>query len=326
MMQAMLPPNSESENVYRSLLESTKAIPWKIDWDSQRYAYVGPQIETLLGWRVADWGTVQDWADRIHPEDRDPVVNRCIELSLAGIDHEADYRAETVDGRYIWVRETVHVLRNEDGSTQALVGFLFDISERKAAEEKILQLQKELQHLSYQDGLTKVANRRRFDEALQACWEQAQHAPATMPIALIMLDVDYFKRLNDHYGHVYGDQCLVRVADLLHTACDKPEDLVARYGGEEFVVLLPGVSLAVAQRVAERFQNLLAQQRIPHIRSPFSPCLTASIGIACVTPTADTGPGDFLHAVDHLLYQAKNQGRNRIVAQEVELPLVTTEA
>ena len=81
---------AENADVYRTLLESTQAIPWKIDWASQRYVYVGPQIEALLGWRTDDWGTVQDWIDRIHPDERDQVVRRCVELSQAGVDHEAD--------------------------------------------------------------------------------------------------------------------------------------------------------------------------------------------------------------------------------------------
>lgn len=104
--------------------------------------------------------TVNDWADRIHEEDRQRTVDFCVSQSQQGIDHEADYRALTPDGDYVWIRDVVHVVRRADGSVEALVGFMFDITERKQAEDKILQLQRELEVLSYRDSLTGVANRR----------------------------------------------------------------------------------------------------------------------------------------------------------------------
>jgi PAS domain S-box-containing protein len=131
--------------VYKTLLESTRAIPWKIDWRTMRFAYIGPQIESLLGWSPDSWTTVQDWADRMHPDDRQWVVDFCVAQSQAGVDHEADYRALTRDGSYVWLRDVVHVVRTADGAVEALVGFMFDISERKKTEEKLLNLQKELQ-------------------------------------------------------------------------------------------------------------------------------------------------------------------------------------
>ncbi|MFU8926763.1 PAS domain-containing protein [Acinetobacter puyangensis] len=121
---------------YKTLLESTNAIPWQIDWKTSRYTYVGPQIQELLGWSDDTWATVNDWAERMHPEDRERVVKNCIELSKNGIDHEADYRALKADGTYIWVREVVHVIRYKD-ETQSLIGFMFDISERKKKEEEL---------------------------------------------------------------------------------------------------------------------------------------------------------------------------------------------
>ena len=300
----------DTDDIYRTLLESTKAIPWKVDWDSQRYAYVGPQIEALLGWKTTDWATVNDWAQRIHPQEREQVVNRCVQLSLQGVDHEADYRALTADGRYVWVRETVHVLRKPDGAPLALVGFLFDISERKAREEHILQLQRELEALSYKDSLTQIANRRCFDGALVQAWQQGLEAQ--VPLSLLLVDVDFFKPLNDHYGHIYGDQCLVQVAQSLSRACDKHDDLVARLGGEEFAVLLPGVDVAIACQVAERFQRLLQAQGIAHAHSPFAQCLTASVGVGSVVPQPGMQSIDFVQAVDTLLYQAKKAGRNHV--------------
>ena len=116
--------------VYKTLLESTKAIPWKIDWASMTFAYIGPQIEPLLGWSQESWLNANDWAMRMHPEDREYSVNFCISQSQAGVDHEIAYRALTKDNGYVWIRDVVHVGRNEKGETESLVGFMFDIRER----------------------------------------------------------------------------------------------------------------------------------------------------------------------------------------------------
>ena len=144
-------------------MESTKAIPWRIDWATMRFTYIGPQIEELLGWSQASWLTVDDWANRIHEEDRQKTVEFCVAQSQKGVDHEADYRAITYQGDHVWIRDVVHVVRRPDGSVESLVGFMFDISARKEAEDKIVQLQRELELLSYRDSLTGVANRRMFD-------------------------------------------------------------------------------------------------------------------------------------------------------------------
>ena len=126
---------SNDPTVYQTLLESTQAIPWKIDWASMTFAYIGPQIEPLLGWSRDSWRSVEDWALRMHPDDRERVVNFCVTQSQAGVDHEADYRALTRDNGYVWIRDVVHVVRNDQGEVQALIGFLLDISERKKNEE-----------------------------------------------------------------------------------------------------------------------------------------------------------------------------------------------
>src|SRR5690554_4993003 len=123
--------------IYKTLLESTKAIPWKIDWATLKFTYIGPQIEALLGWTSESWGGIEQWAERIHVDDRERVVNFCVSQSKAGTDHEADYRALTQDGDYVWIRDVVHVMRNNDGEVEALVGFMFDISERKITEHKL---------------------------------------------------------------------------------------------------------------------------------------------------------------------------------------------
>ena len=111
----------DDSTVYKTLLESTKAIPWKIDWSTMQFAYIGPQIEQLLGWAPDSWKTANDWAERMHPEDRQWVVDFCVSQSKSGIDHEADYRALTKDGSYVWIRDVVHVVRKDDGEVDAMI-------------------------------------------------------------------------------------------------------------------------------------------------------------------------------------------------------------
>ena len=297
--------------VYKTLLESTRAIPWKIDWQTMTFAYIGPQIEQLLGWPQHSWISANDWAERIHEEDRDKVVNFCIAQSQSGIDHEADYRALTRDGDYVWIRDVVHVVRNAAGEPEALIGFMFDISERKRTEEQLLALQKQLEEFSYKDGLTGINNRRMFDSIMEIEWINAQRT--RRPLSLILLDIDFFKQFNDHYGHIQGDDCLRRVALTLGQAATRPRDCVARYGGEEFVLVLPETDAHSAQKVAERYRRLIGQLQIPHEQSNVAPLLTISLGVGTIVPEAQDSPLAFIEAVDRLLYQAKQQGRDRLL-------------
>jgi len=298
--------------VYKTLLESTKAIPWKIDWDSKQFAYIGPQIEALLGWAPSSWESVGDWASRMHPADREWVVDFCVAQSQAGVDHEADYRALTRDGRYVWIRDVVHVVRNPDGTVDSLVGFMFDISERKRTEQQLISLQKEMEELSFRDGLTGVANRRRFDAIIELEWSNARRN--RQPLSMLMMDIDYFKQYNDRYGHLEGDACLKHVARILNSAATRARDLLARFGGEEFVLVLPETDEAAAGKLAARCRELILAERIPHESSPISPALTISVGVGTVIPGHDDELRPFIDAVDKRLYQAKQQGRDRIVA------------
>lgn len=299
--------------VYKTLLESTKAIPWKIDWQSMRFAYIGPQIEQLLGWTPQSWVSVDDWAERMHPDDREWVVNFCVSQSQAGTDHEADYRALTKDGDYIWIRDVVHVVRDEAGSVEALVGFMFDISERKKNEAKLVHLQKELEELSYKDGLTGVANRRMFDKVFDSEWANARRNHK--PLSLIMLDIDYFKQYNDQYGHIQGDDCLRAVARTLSEAVHRPRDFVGRFGGEEFVLVLPETDEVSAKQIAEKCRLLIQQQQIPHESSDVSDVLTISLGVGTTTPGMVDDKKSFVEAVDQCLYKAKANGRDCLVSE-----------
>jgi len=308
------PVACDDPGVYRTLLESTKAIPWRIDWATMRFTYIGPQIEALLGWSPSSWQTVNDWAERIHVEDREKTVNFCVAQSQEGVDHEADYRALTADGDTVWIRDVVHVVRRPDGSVDSLVGFMFDITARKQAEDKILQLQRELEVLSYRDSLTGVANRRMFDALYPVEWAKARATGE--PLSVLVVDIDYFKQYNDHYGHMQGDECLRKVAAALDAGASRSRDLCARLGGEEFVLLLPATDLDAALNVAERCRKLLAQKELAHARSGVGRLVTVSIGVGSIVPGFRDDPAVFLDRIDRRLYQAKSAGRDQVCDAE----------
>ena len=157
--------------------------------------------------------------------------------------------------------------------------------------------------MAHQDALTGTANRRSMENFLDDALLQAE------PFALLMLDVDYFKRYNDHYGHQAGDACLIKVADIVKTSVRTPADVVARYGGEEFVIVLPASSLDDAVRVAERIQTNLREISLPHAASEVSEMVTVSMGIT-LSKDGDSAYGIIARA-DEALYRAKQQGRNR---------------
>jgi len=299
-----------SEILYQKLLESTNAIPWHIDWPTLSFTYVGPQIETLLGWEQNSWKSVSDWAERMHPDDREKVVNFCVSQSQSGHDHEADYRALTANGHYIWIRDVVHVIRNQAGEVESLVGFMFDITERKKNEEALEAANRKLERMSYIDGLTHIANRRQFDETLDTVWNEA--IQNQFPVSLIILDIDFFKAYNDRYGHCQGDVCLVKVAQALSSVVDHSTALVARYGGEEFVLLLPDTSQEQALQYAKKCAEKIAALKIVHSESTVSSTVSLSIGVSTDFASKQKKSRTLIEATDALLYKAKRNGRNRI--------------
>lgn len=178
--------------------------------------------------------------------------------------------------------------------------------------DELTRANRKLEALSMVDGLTGIANRRRFDQELEAQW--ARLAETRAPLALLLVDADAFKRLNDASGHLYGDECLRALARLCERACEKPADLVARFGGEEFVLLLPERDEHAALQVAERLWREVNMAAIAHPASPIAPHVTVSIGVAVIVPDA-TRPAELLvSTADRAMYGAKLQGRNRVGA------------
>lgn len=167
-----------------------------------------------------------------------------------------------------------------------------------------------LRSMALMDGLTGVANRRKFDEDILADWRQCFREQK--PLSLILVDVDYFKRYNDRYGHLAGDGCLKSVAQALSETVRRPYDLVARYGGEEFACVLPNTVLSGAVDIAEKMKERVRALGIEHSASDVDSVMTISLGVATLTPTGELGFEALIEAADKQLYEAKNAGRARV--------------
>ncbi|MCP4692341.1 MAG: diguanylate cyclase [Desulfobacterales bacterium] len=183
------------------------------------------------------------------------------------------------------------------------------VKERTAELKKIND---ELKRQSTIDGLTHIPNRRRFDECIYNEWKRM--ARQNQPLSLIMCDVDHFKLYNDHYGHQAGDDCLRVVANAISGQLRRPADVAARYGGEEFAVILPETFEDGACHVAESIREGLLRLQIPHKDSPVHQHVTLSLGVACMTPDAESTIESLIETADKALFKAKGDGRNRYVA------------
>lgn len=173
-----------------------------------------------------------------------------------------------------------------------------------------------LKNASLVDGLTGIANRRRFDETIQTEWKRAFRQGE--PLSLLMLDIDFFKRYNDTYGHQAGDECLRQIATTLVKSMKRPGDLAARYGGEEFACVLPGVSPEGTLKIANRIHEAVKRLAIPHEDSPVNVVVTASVGVTTMIPAEDQGWDRLMERADKALYQAKKTGRDRVVVLEYQ--------
>ncbi|SEE01898.1 diguanylate cyclase (GGDEF) domain-containing protein [Rhizobiales bacterium GAS188] len=193
---------------------------------------------------------------------------------------------------------------DDAGRLIAVVETLRDMTAQKEAQVA-------LQALASRDGLTGLANRRSFDENLDQEWRRA--AREAHPLSLLMIDIDFFKRYNDAYGHQQGDECLKGVAHILSTEMLRASDHAARYGGEEFAVVLPNTTLEGARRVAEHLRQVLAENHLAHVDSPIADHVTISVGVATAEPPLGENQSSLMAAADAALYRAKMLGRDRVV-------------
>lgn len=270
-----------------------------------------PQMENTLLLPVADQKGLNIF-NIIHPDDLQNQPSQ-IPFMIKGKAITIERRMKTADGTY----RLFEVSGSKLGDDTILL-VCRDITERKAAEVALEKANRELDKLANIDGLTQIANRRRFDLQLEHEWKRLQRDKT--PLTLILCDIDYFKQYNDLYGHQEGDSCLVMVARTLKETLRRPADLSARFGGEEFVILLPNTPLAGGVNRAEKIRDTIASLRIPHNASEVSPFVSMSFGVSSVIPFHEGLPENLVAMADKALYIAKKNGRNRVeVMDELEV-------
>jgi len=290
---------------------------------------------------------VAQWQALIHPDERTRIVALHTQAIKQRHPLRTQYRIlRGSDHQLRWVEVWCEVELDEKNDRVAhMIGTVQDITERKQAEEELSRYRTELEEKMRLDPLTQIANRRALDEQLTAEWQRAMRSASNL--AFLMIDVDFFKLYNDHYGHTEGDQCLIKVAQAIAAAVTRSGELVARYGGEEFAVLLPEADLPRAMRTAERICQAVRSLEIAHAHSSVAAHVTVSIGVASVQPVfaplespgqqealqhsairpAQTdGVQRMVNQADEALYKAKQLGRNRVEPYRTLPPTSPTSA
>ena len=269
--------------------------------------YASPATTRMLGHPPADLHG-RTLAELLAPEDRAAFITRHFTQAArhgAGPDL---FRVLRADASTLWVEARVASLPPGNGLGDYLVT-LRDADQRKRYEDALGLANAELSALASTDALTGLPNRRQFDATLHKEWYRALRDAA--PLALLMIDVDRFKTLNDRYGHPVGDAFLARVGRVIRDNVRRAGDMAARYGGEEFAVVLPGTGSGGAIEIAELIRRAVAATDTRSLVAGGHP-LSVSIGVGVMVPLAGGGSAALINSADAALYQAKRLGRNRV--------------
>ena len=250
----------------------------------------------------------------IYPADFSNIWAAMLESAATQTVWHAKFRVN-LPGRGIQWREGTASPERLPDNTTIWHGFIQDISERKRIEATLVEASRRLEALSITDALTGIANRRHFDEVLNK--EHERHLQSASNLALILIDIDYFKRFNDCYGHVLGDECLRKVAHIIAQHTQLPA-CAARFGGEEFACILPNTKIESATILAEEIRHQIIQLAIPHAESTVANCVTVSLGVVSGPCVSSNSVTKLIQAADEQLYLAKANGRNRV--ESVFLP------
>lgn len=283
------------------------------------------------------------WAGTIDLDPRMPpwpvsigAAGRCAQTGAAQLIADVASDPDYVPGHHavrseylvpIWHRTRLHGVLNLESTRSDFfapeVCMMFDAVAAQVAGavhlarvvDELEIANRRLEQLSMSDGLTGIANRRCFDQRLAEAWRC--HAAGQRPLGLLLVDVDFFKSLNDARGHLHGDECLRLLSGVCGEFAAAHGGLVARYGGEEFALLLPDCDVHEARRRAERLRECVQALALPHLQSAVAACLTVSIGASSLVPDEALVSDALIDAADRALYAAKAGGRNRVVARAV---------
>ena len=308
----------ESEENLRYTVELTPHIPWTADANGDMN-FMSPRWYQVTGIRPTPT-ILRNWIEDLHPDDRKHTLDAWKRSVATGDTFDVDYRILCLGGEWRWHRARAYPRRNERAEIILWYGTVEDIHDRKLAEaalqaktERLEELTEKLAQLAREDHLTGLANRRTFDEMLGKEIERARRSQ--LPLALVLADVDHFKRFNDTYGHPAGDDVLRAVARAIEGVVRRPGDLVARFGGEEFTIILPNTNAEGARIIAERARTAVSSLVFDHPDTgPHGVTISPGIAMLCVaqvpTQTREAIAAEFVDAADKALYRAKAAGRN----------------
>ena len=293
----------KSEKKYRELFDNANDMVVTIDLKGN-ITSVNKIAEEITGYSVEDV-IGKNISCLLHP-DHLKKARKMIECKIRG-EARTVYNLDIIsnDGRVI-PSEISSNLMFQSGQPVGVQAFVRDITERNKILDK-------LRKMSFKDGLTKLANRRYFDETLNNEWKRAKRG--SHPLSLILIDIDSFKSYNDTYGHQEGDACLKNISRSIKPYAKRPGDLAARYGGEEFALILPCANSHNAVKIAEKVRKRVQTLKITHNGSKVDGCKTISIsaGVSTMVPGTDASQSLLFNQADKALYSAKNQGRNQVV-------------
>ena len=311
----------ESEEQYRSILSASPDNITITDL-AGKILMASPMAKKMFGYDVDfDGFTEMYLLDFIVTEDRERAKGNLEKMHKHGAKKPNEYRAMDKDQKIFHVEVNSEFVRNQNGQPIRMVLIIRDITERKRVEKQIEELMEQLKvekntavKESVTDSLTGLFNRRYFDLALETEFYRLKRSGGKL--SLIMFDIDHFKKFNDAYGHLPGDDCLKSIGAALKSIVHRATDVVSRYGGEEFVVILPETDLRGAVILAESIRKSVLGMKIPHETSETEHYVTISLGVVSIKPKQLVSSKQLISLADEALYRAKGQGRNQIVVMD----------
>ena len=317
----------QESNISTEVLNTVDAVILVMDKKGHIVLF-NKAAESLTGYQFKDVKYLFPWDIFIPFEEIKQVKHVFSQLTAGNFPNKHTNYWVTKDRNKRLIDWSNTAITDNNGDIAFIIATGIDVTEKVSAElelkhhinnleetiakrtTELLKANEKLENLANIDGLTNIYNRRYFNEVIEVETNRAKRS--SEPISILMCDVDFFKNYNDSYGHVAGDNCLIKIAATLKVFFNRASDFAARYGGEEFVVILPGIDAGNASKLANKLILEIQNQQIPHDSSSISNVITISIGMITKQPGELTNSTSLIEEADQALYQAKNKGRNRV--------------